>query len=271
MFTVACMDESTDSQKTVYGLGGCIADQRDWNRFESLWKPTQDELASRRVTFHMADLAGGFGEFSDRSKWPADERKRIITAMTDAVLEAELTCIHTAVELANFRALFPQDDERGMYYLCFISAIQLCAVTAKNWGTSCAFVFDQKREFEFMCHAMYRQCSDKSEQWIGSRRVLGTITFADQPDYPILQAADFIAYEGIRLCDPSRPIRKSMKRIGEGDCIGRLLGLDELSEVKDLMDKTGMRTVREFHECGLDNEIWHMQKTWKPKTAMMKA
>ena len=64
MFIVAALDESIDADVSAYGLGGFIADQTEWNKFEAAWKPTHDRLGSAGKTFHMTDCERGYNDFA---------------------------------------------------------------------------------------------------------------------------------------------------------------------------------------------------------------
>lgn len=269
MFLVAALDESIDADVSAYGVGGFIADQTEWNRFEAVWKPTRDRLANAGKTFHMTDCEQGYNDFANMDY--ASERVPIITSLVDSIVSMNSVGIHTAIEVSAFNSLFPGEGERSMYYLCFASIVRDLALIGNDNNEPVAFAFERKTPFEFMCLAIYEEMT-RQALWPGSRR-LGDIGFYKKGSLDMLSAADLLAYEGVKVLQetlkPSgRPLRRSMSRIQEATRLqGTLWGEEKLKEVKDFVTAHGKTSLRTFFESITPSVLKELQAVWtaRPK------
>jgi len=260
VFIVAALD----ADASAYGVGGFVADQTEWNKFEAVWTPTRERLAAAGKTFHMTDCELGHNDFSGMDR--NTERVPIIKALVDSIVSAKMWAIHTAIQVPVFNAVFPGEGERSMYYLCFASIVRELALIGNDNNEPVAFAFEQKAPFEFMCLAIYEEMK-RQTAWPGSRR-LGTIGFYKKGDLDALSAADLLAYEGVKVLsetlNPSgRPLRRSMARIRDTERLrGRQWDEPALKEVRGFVDAHGKKTLRDFFESITPSVMKELQAAW---------
>jgi len=247
VFLRAAVDESADGEKKVaYGVGGLFGDQADWLRFERYWKPYKDEMESRGVVFHATDCESQRGAFRE---WEKADCDRMMVGMANAIIDSKLYYVHTAVKLPDFYSLFPDDRDRSLYYLCFTTIVGYIASLADQVKHPVAFRFDQRPEYAYMAFEIYSELK-RNQGKLSYLHWLGDFVFGDRTQCPLLQAADMVAREGLKLCIPStKGIRIPMQRLGRtGRCCGFAWEIDELKELHADMLNYGAKDLRSFLE-----------------------
>src|SRR5437016_3948011 len=105
-------DESTDEKnESVFAVAGLIGTDQEWADLEAKWKARMGG-----IVFHAADLESGHGDFK---KYGERERHKWYREMVEIVDDSPLIGLGKAVDLADFREIFPGGDPYSPYFLCF--------------------------------------------------------------------------------------------------------------------------------------------------------
>jgi hypothetical protein len=251
VFLAAYLDESSDAKKeTFIGVGGLLASQAHWLRFEHLWGPVDKALRERGAVYHTTDLESTGGDFKG---WDHQECKGYIRKMVESIVDPYLLGCNSSVDVQAFRRIFPHDKDDAMYFLCFQSCIVQMAEWGEELGEPVAFVFDDRPDLIARASRLYTRM--KSEVDWDNRSRLGTLSFSSRSLYLGLQAADLIAYEAYKLLDyspKSGRIRGSIQSISKtGRLQGRYWDEERLIELREDVIRSRAGTVDSL----LENEL----------------
>lgn len=203
-------DESRDDTlNRVYAVAGVWGHQEDWDAIEGPWK---ERLSGR--TFHAADCEFGHGEFSDLKH---GEGKKIFRDLTELVANSKLFGIGTAINVSEYREIFPLDFEDAPYLWGFGDVLrhvtELTSVALDKEQIT-EVTFDRNEPIQFNASAMY--------EWMRVSKKLGRhladkLSFACRRTVGI-QVADLFAREVMknldsRLSGSGRTIRLSFARL----------------------------------------------------------
>jgi Protein of unknown function (DUF3800) len=202
----AHLDESgIHDNSHVVTVGAYLAKPKMWRHWIKEWNQAKRPI---RI-FHSADCANLHGEFKG---WSESERDALVAKALPTIADAHLAGFVIGISLDDFNnALASRADLRGLfgtpYTACFQWIIQSIINRAIEFGnTERIAFFHENNDY----HAEAFEAFD----WVKKHRNPGergvTLTFGAKEDFPPLQAADVLAYEGNkRLRDLSRPCRRA--------------------------------------------------------------
>ncbi|MGD1103217.1 MAG: DUF3800 domain-containing protein [Terriglobia bacterium] len=189
----AFYDDSSDGKKErVFSIGGYFGETEQWGRFDSLWNQEAGE-----TVFHMTDCLAGKDEFAGQSE---AKRHDLIRRLIGVINEVEIFGFHSAIQISDFKEIFPQDKSDALYFLCFQECVNQAATWASELSEEVACLFDQEKQFGFRARRLFNHLKNlkKHSGW-EVMRWLGTLDFESRKKFRPLQAADLVAYTGYRV------------------------------------------------------------------------
>lgn len=191
----AYYDDSADGKKErIFSIGGYFGKEEEWNKFDMLWKREAGE-----TIFHMTDCLAGRDEFAE---WPVTKRNDLVRRLIGVINEVEIFGFHSAIQVQDFKEVFPSDEPHALYFLCFQECVNQIALWASEFSEKVAFVFDEEKEFKYMAHRLFDHLKGLQTQpgW-EAMQWLGTLAFESRKEFRPLQAADINAYTGFRVAE----------------------------------------------------------------------
>jgi hypothetical protein len=210
LMLTAYMDESghsADPRSRYVGIGGLIAEEKAWERFESEWSTALAD-AGIHGGFHMKDFAHRMGHYQG---WDEAKRRSLLGRLVDAIVNAKATPVGCVVSLDDYNAA-PPDLQRfyqDPYYMAFQHATRGAALQAlpKDYPytpETVAMIYAYQSEFgatEAKAEYDERQAGRAQQLWHAMKELtmegqwMGSYGSAYAADLYPLQAADLFAYE----------------------------------------------------------------------------
>jgi hypothetical protein len=193
------MDETgIHSDANTVAVAGYISRPKHWRAWSKDWNLHKRRIpAGRRPikVFHSTDCANYRGEFAG---WTKEERDPYVAQLLPVMPAHELAGIVIGIKLDDLTAALKGHPELiemfgTPYTACFQWAISIIMeITGQHGnGERMAFVHevnDYKGEafkaFEYV------------KEFLNPRKIPMTVSFGSKEDYPPLQSADVLAYEG---------------------------------------------------------------------------
>lgn len=200
----AYFDDSADERKERFiVVGGLIADELVWDRFELLWLSATHEL---KEPFHATDCEGGFEEFADRVKWPKSKRDALMASLVGLIREHRLGGFASVVPVSDYRDVFPGSEKHAPYCLALKHTLVNMAQIGVDLSSNVQCWFE-KGDADGESLRIFNQMTSL-HSWKNGRR-LTSIAFHSKTRVP-LQAADLMAREAFKHHDNIgiRPVRK---------------------------------------------------------------
>lgn len=227
------------NDQKVIAIGGWIGTEKQWASLEQKWwKRLRRENIDH---FHMNRFESRYDPFAG---WDDNRRLSLISDLLAFINNAEILGDTIAIVVEDWKKLLEDkfniafERKRATYVLLMQHILWKFArrVNLKNNDTiACVF-----EEDAFIEGALGQQFINiKKDQYISTR--LGTLRFGDKKKFAPLQAADLLAYEGMKhalnqvVFKGARPIRKPLKNLRKK---GNVLAsyFDEVSFAKILTD-----------------------------------
>jgi hypothetical protein len=201
-------DESHDSPKVKgvepqsYVVGGFFSDQATWSKIETRWKRRNDLEGVPR--YHAAHLNAGTWEYDG---WKKSRRvtysKEILKTLKGHHGKIHGICCGLFVD--SYRRIISPEGQTKMghpYMVCFKTVV---AAIAKQMDEGDAFMPEDRFAVivdrgDFDIEAVRAFYKIKDDPKFPHRQRLETCTPGDSSILIGLQAADFVAYESLRLC-----------------------------------------------------------------------
>lgn len=186
-----------------YVVGGYVASEGSWSKFDDLWGSTLRELKAITVGYHASDCQRGKGVYA---RWPESRRRELGYRLAVDIAAARLFPVAAVIDLASYRphaALFSRflgPPEHRKYNHAHILAARQCAhqmlLLTENSGEPISFIFDRNKEFGK--RAVEWLNKDSGDALIEYRERIGIVPEAERLSEPGLQAADLLAYSTLR-------------------------------------------------------------------------
>ena len=204
----AYLDESgVHDDSPVVTVAAYLARPRDWQNWTKRWK-----VAKRPIkVFHATDAQNLRNEFKG---WRGEDRDELVKRVLPVIADAGFPGIVVGINMVEFRnTMQGRDDLSGVfgtpYGACFQWLVQSIIYLQDRTGNKerIAFVHETND---------YKNEANEGFDYIKRfRNPQGTnigLRFGSKADYPPLQAADILAYEGNkRIRDLDRPERRPWK------------------------------------------------------------
>jgi hypothetical protein len=228
------MDETgIHDDAEMVAVAGYISRPKIWRDWTKAWN-----IAKRPIKIvHAADCANLRGEFAG---WDKDHRDDWVANLLPVIRNHELAGIVIGIQLQDFAAALKDYPELLMmfgtpYTACFQWAISIIVDYARDHGKGERMVFiHEVNDYRGECIKAFEYVKDK----LNPRQIPMTLTFAAKEDYPPLQAADVLAYEGGKfLKNPTGTPRRAFTAIDPDKTriIARRYGKDNMPELIRLL------------------------------------
>jgi hypothetical protein len=196
----------------MVAVAGYIGRPKTWRDWTKDWTVHKRRVPAGRnpiKVFHSRDCANHRGEFEG---WTREDRDSYVTQLLPVIPAHELAGIVVGIHLPSFKKALDFRPELielfgTPYAACFQWAITSIVeiVTDFGKGERMAFVHetnnsrgDAMKAFDFI------------NKHLNPRSIPMTMGFGSKADYPPLQAADVLAYEGGKyLKSPGRKLRRA--------------------------------------------------------------
>jgi hypothetical protein len=207
------MDETgIHDDATMVAVGGYLARPRHWRAWTKDWNIHKRQVPPGRrpiKIFHSTDCANFRGEFKG---WVKEERDPYVAQLLPVMPAHELRGIVIGINLCDLKATMEAHPELKKmfgkpYTACFQWAISIIMhlATKHGEGERMAFVHEAN---DFKGRAKY--AFEYVKEFLNPRAIPMTMAFGTKADYPPLQAADVLVYEGGKfLKNPNGPVRRA--------------------------------------------------------------
>jgi hypothetical protein len=194
MMYCAYGDESTDdTQSRVYAVAAVFGHQSDWDEIKPLW---ENRLGGK--LFHAVDVEFGQNDFSDLKP---GEGRRLYRDVVKIVCASKLIGLGLAINIAEYREVFPGDFDDAPYLWLFGDAVSAMSDLASMAipPSPVEVVFDRNQNVEYNAALLYDliRRSKRSEfgKFLGDK-----VSFATRETFGI-QVADLFARESMKRLD----------------------------------------------------------------------
>jgi hypothetical protein len=242
------MDETgIHDDAEMVAVGGYLARPMAWRDWTKDWNTHKRKVPPGRKpikVFHSTDCANHKKEFEG---WTKEERDPYVAQLLPVIREHELAGIVIGVNLlALAEAMRTHPELLEMfgtpYTACFQWAISIIMdfATGHGRGERMAFVHETNA---FKGEAL--KAFDYVEKYLNPRKIPMTMAFGSKADYPPLQAADVLAYEGGKfLKNPKGTPRRAWTALDpdKNKIIARSYGKENMPKLIALL--TNFRTKR---------------------------
>lgn len=244
------MDETgIHDDSTMVAVAGYISRPKFWRAWTKDWN-----IAKRPIkVFHAADCANFYGEFQG---WDKERRDKFVANLLPIIPAHELAGIVIGIRLDDFREAFEGRPELvemfgTPYTACFQWAISIIMEIASERGTGerIAFVHEVN---DYKGEAL--KAFDYVKKYLNPRNIPITMGFGSKADYPPLQSADVLAYEGGKfLKNPTGTLRRAFTALDPDKSwiIARRYGKDNMDKLISLLTNFRQRLL----DSGWDGKV----------------
>ena len=207
------MDETgIHDDAEMVAVGGYIARPRTWRDWTKHWNIHKRRVPDGRKSigvFHSTDCANYWGEFEG---WTVEIRDPYVAQLLPVMPAHELAGIVIGVNLVHLAAAFKEcpnlEEMFGTpYTACFQWAISIIMeiATERGNGERMAFIHEVN---DYKADVF--KSFDYVKTYLNPKKIPMTIGFGTKAEYPPLQAADVLAYEGGKfLKNPFGTLRRA--------------------------------------------------------------
>jgi hypothetical protein len=193
-----------DPNKHFMGIAGLLAWSDEWIGLTKRWREIQKAECIPNP-FHMADFVHHNEDFSDWRWESADERKRVLGLLLDAIKQANVIPVSAAVSLKDFNGLTKDQRDKlvSPYHVAFQEVTFNLAFAAANralktsqqaeefFGNRIAMVYAKLKKFTGPAEELWEAIKKHN---VAAGNWMSSYTPGEPADYPPLQAADILAY-----------------------------------------------------------------------------
>jgi hypothetical protein len=223
------MDETgVHDDADMVAVAGYISRPAIWRDWTKAWNAAKKPIK----VVHAVDCANYKGEFKG---WDKDRRDPWAANLLPVIPAHELGGIVIGIQLNDFAAALDSHPELlemfgTPYTACFQWAISIIMeiATGHGKGERMAFVHEVN-DYKGECFKAFEYVRDN----LNPRKIPMTLAFAAKEDYPPLQAADILAYEGGKfLKNPTGTPRRAFTALDPDKTriIARRYGKDNMPE-----------------------------------------
>jgi hypothetical protein len=229
------MDETgIHDDAEMVAVAGYVSRPRIWRDWTKAWN-----VAKRPIKIvHAADCANFQGEFKEG--WDKDRRDAWVSNLLPVIRDHELAGIVIGIHLKDFEAALKGHPELiemfgTPYTACFQWAISIVMDIARDHGKGERMAFvHEVNDYKGECFKAFEYVRDN----LNPRKIQMSLAFAGKRDFPPLQAADILAYEGGKfLKNPTGTPRRAFTALDPDKTriIARRYGKDNMPELIRLL------------------------------------
>jgi hypothetical protein len=201
-------DSSDEKRQRVCAVAVVLGTEERWQQLESQWI-----ARTRGVPFHARDCESDQGDYRNITH---QQNKDLYKDLTMMLASSGLGGCTIAIDLMAQRDIFPDSPDIS-YYKAFVEILELVKTdVCVRLGHKAKFKFDISTENEYNAGLIYKSTRDDSPEML--ELFASKISFGAAKECPRLQAADLLAYEGMKILDnkigpKQRPTRKSWETL----------------------------------------------------------
>jgi hypothetical protein len=182
----------------MVAVGGYISRPKHWRAWTKDWNVHKRKVPSGRKpikVFHSTDCANYRREFEG---WTQEDRDPYVAQLLPVIPSHELAGIVIGVNLVDLTAAMKAHPELlemfgTPYTACFQWAISIIMDFATQRGRRERMAFvHEVNDYKGECFKAFEYV----KTYLNPRAIPMTLAFGSKEDYPPLQAADILAYEG---------------------------------------------------------------------------
>lgn len=218
----AYIDESYNEH--VFCVGGFLAP-------EPLWKSLTDQWAARIqyeneksviagyppiTRYHASDCANLKSEFRETRGWDIDRQVKLTKRLCGIIGDEGPAGLVVGGRIADMKAYLngaPDCPKQSLYDICFrMTMLLIVSVMRERFpGTRVGIVIDRGKNFESVArHGFDFMSKDQTVPYL--KECFTDLGVEDSVSSMRLQAADFMAYEGMRQLELRRRGREDMRK-----------------------------------------------------------
>jgi hypothetical protein len=235
------MDETgVHDDAEMVAVSGYICNPKAWRAWTKDWNLRKRRVPAGRKpikVFHSTDCANYKNEFDG---WTKDDRDPYVAQLLPAIPAHPLAGVVIGVHLPALEAAFRDHPELvemfgTPYTCCFQWAVSIIAeiATEHGHGQRMAFIHEVNN-YKGECLKAFEYIKD----YLNPRKIPMTIGFGTKEEYPPLQAADVLAYEGGKfLKNPTGKPRRAWTALDptKERIIARRYGPDNISKLIEIL------------------------------------
>jgi Protein of unknown function (DUF3800) len=213
-------DESYDS--TTFCVGGWLHDAERWKEVETKWNQRIEYERRQSIKkgqqpisrFHASDCSTRHGEYEG---WTVPRQKLFFKKLVEIICEHEPHGIAWGSSFKDLRQSFPhykqKTAQRLLYFLCMQQCLkELVEIMREHYtGKRVTVIHD------FGFNGVAQRAFELIKKRYDPSGTIVTVAPMESKDCVFLQPADFMAYEGSKICFRHRndnpEIRKSFQKI----------------------------------------------------------
>jgi hypothetical protein len=228
------MDETgIHDDSEMVAVAGYISPPKIWREWTKDWNRARRPIK----VFHATDCANFRGEFEG---WDKARRDPYVAQLLPVIPAHELAGIVIGVQLADLGEAFKDRPELvemfgTPYTACFQWAISIVVEIATEHGKGERMTFvHEVNDYKGECSKAFEYV----DTYLNPRKIPMTIGFGTKAQYPPLQAADVLAYEGGKfLKNPTGKPRRAWTALDPDKTriIARRYGKDNMPELLRLL------------------------------------
>lgn len=183
-----------DPAETVVVVAGAIADLDQWEIFDQKWKLVLKEFQVSEL--HMKNFAHFRGEYKG---WNEPKRQNLIRQLLELAITHIRKPLGALLPKDQFEELPQELKEKWLgdpYFVCLWDTVgRSVDVAAELYDQDLEIVCDIQPKLQGRAEQVFRAW----KKYLFHEQRLKRFEFASSKDFPGLQLADLIAYEGLQL------------------------------------------------------------------------
>jgi hypothetical protein len=250
----AYIDESgVHDGSPVLTVAAYLSRPQQWQAWTKRWNAAKRPIK----VFHATDCANLRGEFKG---WEPTARDALVAKLLPIIAEADFPGVVVGIQMHEFeRMLRDRPDLRQLFGTPYAACFQWVVQIIMNF----AFGANNTEGIAFV-HELndYHQQALEGFKWIKENgNPLGTaiaLQFADKRDFPPLQAADILSYEGNkRLRDLDRPERRAWTALDPDKTriMAAYYGKENMADLAHRLELAKEGRISEI-DLGEDGPLW---------------
>ena len=195
-------DDSSDEQRQrVCAVAVVLGTEEQWGWLEPQWV-----ARNNGIPFHARDCETDNGDYKHFSHAANKELYKDLTVM---LAGSGLIGRVIAIDLTAKRAVFPDAPDID-YYKAFSDLMEDVREVSVHFNLPAKFTFDISSENEYNAGLLYQSIRENSPEML--EMFVSEISFVPAKYSARLQAADLLAYEGMKALDNDRgPVKRKRK------------------------------------------------------------
>jgi hypothetical protein len=183
-------DSADEKRKRACAVAVIIGTEELWRQFEPQWIDR-----TNGIPFHARDCESNQGDYKGFSH---QHNKELYKDLAIMMASSGLIGRAIAIDLIAQRSIFPEAPDIA-YYKAFAELMEAVREVSIHFKLPAKFTFDISLENEYNAGLLYQGTREDSSEMF--EMFVSEISFAPAREYPRLQTADLLAFEGMKVLD----------------------------------------------------------------------